>query len=333
MVRRARVQGSRLRKRSRALRRDVGRRLAPDVAYLDLLGDPARSVLVLGSARSGTTKLAEVLASARNRRLVFEPMNPGLSPFTPPGFVGGSYRRPGEPDPELLTVWTRILSGRIRSPWTDSRNHARLPTRRVVKCISSNNLAEWLRHRFPDTRIVFVHRHPLAVAGSILDLQGHADGLSPELRQRWTPDTMRQWVAASGLLVGPLAHHAPQVHRLLDRERTDVEDRVLRWCMENAAALERPPATGFLSVRYEDLLVQPEEELRRIGRFADLDVEQGLRDFDRPSSTDWATGLGNRDGSRRDRRDGWRERMSPEDRDAGMAVVEAFGLGDHLDSA
>ena len=286
---------------------------------------------MLGTVRSGTTKLAEALASARTTRLVFEPLNPMESPWAPDGFLAGCHLPPEGRDAALHAVWTRVLTGRLRSPWTDSRNRARVATRRVVKCVAANNLAGWLRHRFPHTPIVFVHRHPLAVAESIVNLETHARerGASPPFP--WTHRATERLATESGLLDGPLLPVRDGVRRLLDGDRTVVVDHVLRWCLENYVPLTMPSDPGFLVARYEDVVDRPDEQLRRIGRFAALGVDRGVRDFDRPSSTDWATGLGDRDGSRRNRRDGWRARLAAGDRDAADAVIATFGLGRCVD--
>ena len=72
--------------------------------------------------------------------------------------------------------------------------------------------------------------------------------------------------------------------------------------------------------------------LARVGDCVDLDLAPGLRDFDRPSSTDWLTGRGGRDGTRSDRRDGWRDRLDAADCDAGTAILDMFGLRELVES-
>jgi hypothetical protein len=129
----------------------VQRRWSGKHLYVDAFPSPRRAVLVIGSIRSGTTKRAEALASARSTRSVFEPLNPAGSPYAPSGFRAGCYLRPDAHDAELLGTWSRVLEGRVRSRWTDSRNRSRVATRRVVKCVTANNLAGWLGAHFPQT--------------------------------------------------------------------------------------------------------------------------------------------------------------------------------------
>ena len=46
---------------------------SPRVVYLDLAGGPSRSVMILGSQRSGSTLLGEVLGHHDGQRFMFEP--------------------------------------------------------------------------------------------------------------------------------------------------------------------------------------------------------------------------------------------------------------------
>ncbi|MFA5882567.1 MAG: sulfotransferase [Acidimicrobiia bacterium] len=305
----------------RALRRLV----SPTYLRVDPVRDPARSVLLLGSPRSGTTKLAEVLASARTTRLVFEPMQP-RSPYRPRRFVAGRYRPPDAEDPELLAAWQRILAGRVRGSWVDARNRSRISTHRVVKCVAANNLASWLRHHFPATPIVYVYRHPVAVARSLATLR--------RTRAEWALGGVEgaEWVLRrSGLLDGPLADRADDVRRLVGSLTTDFEGDVVRWCLHNACPLTQPPGSGFLTVRHEDFLDDPEAMIDRMGRFTGLDVRRGRREADRPSSTDWTRSAADGGVTRTDRREGWRQRVDPRDQATAMEIVRVFGLEQYVD--
>jgi hypothetical protein len=323
---RARVRAWHLREQAAAGGRHVQQRWSGEHLYLDALASPRRAILVIGSIRSGTTKLAEALASARSTRLVFEPLNPAESPYAPSGFRGGCYLRPDASDATLFGTWTRVLKGRVRSDWTDSRNRSRVATRRVVKCVAANNLVGWLRCHFPRTPIVFVYRHPLAVAASVVDLDAHADRRGAARPFEWRHVETDRMLADVELIEGPLAAVRPTITRTFAVPRSAVVDHTVRWCLENYVPLTLPPDPGFLAVRFEDLVAHPEHELRRIGDFAALDVERGLREFDEPSSTDWLTEVGDRIASRDDRRDGWLSRVGDADRDGALEVVAAFGL-------
>src|SRR5438128_9154497 len=81
-------------------------RLSSTRMFVDAWRSERRASVVLGSARSGTTKLAELLSSARGVRLMLEPLHTFHSPLVPPGFVWGEYREPGVRDDALRAVWS-----------------------------------------------------------------------------------------------------------------------------------------------------------------------------------------------------------------------------------
>ena len=92
-----------------------------------------RASIVLGTARSGTTKLAELLCSAGGARLLCEPLHTFYSPMVPSTFVWGQYLEPGARHDDLRALWSDCLSGRARHGWIDHFNQARIVRHRVVK--------------------------------------------------------------------------------------------------------------------------------------------------------------------------------------------------------
>src|SRR5262249_26439154 len=95
----------------------------------------------------------------------FEPFHPGRVDVTDV-FTPRLYLRPEERDPRYVGAAREVLSGRLRSLWADKYNRATLPRRRLVKEVRSNLLLPWLAANFPETPIVFMLRHPCAVANS-----------------------------------------------------------------------------------------------------------------------------------------------------------------------
>jgi hypothetical protein len=74
--------------------------------------------MIAGTARSGTTWLAETVTSELSGRLVFEPFHSRLvADFR--RFQYFQYMRPDDEDEQLLEFSRRVLTGRLRHPWTD----------------------------------------------------------------------------------------------------------------------------------------------------------------------------------------------------------------------
>lgn len=299
-----------------ALRR--GRRLAgPTVAFLDLNHDPKRTILLAGSARSGSTWLSEVLVDQLRCRFVFEPLRRDRVALAR-AVRFGQYAAPDREDPELARVVGRVLTGRVRSRWSDEYNSVRLARRRMVKEIRINNLLPWLVRRYPDTPVVYLLRHPVPSARSLAQLG-------------W-PDRLPDFFGQPELMAGPLAPMAATA-RHWAAEGDAFRRFVLRWCLENWVPLHRLGPVEAHVVFYEDLVADSARELERLGRYLGrFPSFAGTRwtpatlatALDRPSvtnyrHTDVAAGVA--------RLSRW---IDEEDAGAvadALGIVEAFGLG------
>jgi len=284
------------------------------VAYLDLLGNVTRSTVVLASARSGSTLMAELLAG-QQLRIIFEPLRAHRVRMSG-NFRRGKFVEPGTDDPELHRLLHRVLTGRIRNLWVDAHNTVRLPTGRVVKEVRANNLAPWLVTEFPDVPVVYLLRHPLATAVSASDLSqnDHLDDLVGQA------DFMARFGPAKEL-----------IDRTMAERRATTAAWVLRWCLENALPIRLLRPGSVHVVFYEDLVVKPKAELDRLAGY--LGQKNPARwggwqaapaALDRPSRSSW------RDGERRpstdERVSGWREAVDDRELEESLELLGAFGL-------
>jgi hypothetical protein len=246
--------------------------------FLERNHDPARTALVLGSGRSGTTWLAEAIARRHRSRLLFEPFHPllgaigeGKRLFLDPAEHPLAFERPAE----------RVLSGRARGAYIDGIRIARLPRGRVVKDVHASNLLPWLRASHPAIPVVYVVRHPIAASLSRLrsdTFYGIGDYLA----------TAAGRDDAEG---SPAAAWLP----LYDTHRDDPEPLVrlvAEWCIENAYPLSRGEDPGVALAFYENAVLDPASELARIGELCTgaLGPSRELPEIGEmraPSATDW----------------------------------------------
>jgi sulfotransferase family protein len=236
--------------------------------YLDLGHRIEDTTLVVGTGRSGSTWLAELLNHDNAYRIVFEPFRSDRVRRAR-GFRRGHYLDPQEQDHPLAPAADALLAGRVRSWWTDRQNRRRLATRRIVKEVRLTNLLPWIRARHPRLRIVYVVRDPLAVARSWLEL-GWGDDLDdllgqPALLERLGVDAER--LAALGA------------------EGSPVERHVLRWCLENTLPLRLLPELDLHLVVYERLRAEPADEVERLFAYVGRDPGGALAAAARPSAT------------------------------------------------
>jgi hypothetical protein len=262
-------------------------------------------------ARSGTTWLAEIVASALNARLMFEPFHDRYVPRYEP-FEFLQYKRPEDDDPELLAFVHDVLSGKIRNPaWVDALVGPLRPSYRIVKEVHICLCLRWLRDRFPQVPIVYVIRHPCALAASFRALD-------------WTAQRDMDSILAQRMLIEDyLADHVPLI-----RGATQLHRKVaVLWCVNNLVALRQFADTKLDVVFFEDLLRDTRKVLldvfRAIGRPFDESI---LSATDKPSATARSRSpmLRSRDPSA-----AWTSDLTAPEVDEIMEIVQAFGLG-HL---
>lgn len=251
----------RLRKRIRSTVADVRSRL-----YVDR-SDSRRTVFLLSSGRSGSTWLSALLQSIPATRTIFEPFHPvhGNSTLAPYRY---RYISEQDDDRELDAALGSILDGTLRSPWSDQFNPI-LPVtfkRRLVKEVRANLLAPWLTRKQPDAKFIFLVRHPIPVAFS-------------QLKGGWKLSSRRlleqeQLIDESGL----------KALSKFGWPDSGFESLILFWAIENSVALQSARNAGAEIVRYEDLVLQPQQTLEKIEKYIEADFPNTVwKRFDKSS--------------------------------------------------
>lgn len=270
--------------------------------FVDLgKGDHRNSVFLAGSGRSGTTWLSELINHRGRYRYVFEPFNPkNVSDFR--HFRSKQYLRPDDRREEFLGPARRVLTGEIRDPWTDRFNRTFVARRRLIKDIRANLLLGWMRANFPGMPIILLLRHPCAVVDSRLAL-GWKDNLS---------ETMEQVDLVEDFLL--------PMETEIRAAGDDFERHLFLWCIDNYVPMKQFEPGKIHLAFYENLLVNPEEELRRLFAFLDEDFDgRVFGRLARPSPL-----------SRKDTPapsvDGWRSHTSPSRLNRSVEILNLFGL-------
>ncbi|HEU5304986.1 MAG TPA: sulfotransferase [Gemmatimonadales bacterium] len=276
--------------------------------YRDANRDPGRSLMVAGTARSGTTWLAEVIASQTKSRIMFEPFHSRLVPAFR-AFRYFQYMRPEEPDDELLDYCRQVFTGAIRDRWIDREVEHLRPTNRVIKEIRANLFLKWIRVRFPEMPLVVIVRHPCAVVWSRLQLGWATDGdIEPLLDQ-------------SKLVQDFLEDRLD----LIRSARTPEEKHAVIWCVSYLVPLTQLAPQDATVVSYERLRTEPSIEVPGLFRAIGLSFRASLFDrLDRPSKTTVAASPVMGGGSSVGR---WARELSPAQVRRILAVVEGFGMG------
>lgn len=265
-------------------------------AYWDRAGGIENTVFLAGSGRSGTTWVEEVLNRHGDHRVLFEPFFADRVPAARL-FPRGLYLAPDEQDRPRHAAAERILTGRVHDRWIDHHNRAVLPKKRLVKDIRANLWLGWATRNWPQMPVVYLVRHPIAVAASALRL-GWADGLDLLLEQ---PKLIDEHLTSAQVTT---------LRRLDD----GLARFVARWCVENVVAFRTLGPDRAALIVYEELVERPNDEATRllsaVGQTPDAALEQALAKPSRLSRSRAGDAL-----------------STPATHTVAMQVIEDMGLG------
>lgn len=275
--------------------------------YFNPNPDVRKSILVAGTARSGTTWLADLIASELPSRILFEPFHPELVTDYR-GFSYFQYMRPGTEDPEFHGFAQKVFTGEIRNRWVDRQNERIISNFRLIKEIRANLALKWLHDHFPEVPIFFILRHPCAVVLSRMELHWATDlDIQPFLLQ---PRLVEDYL-------GP--------HLDLIRGAVSIEEKhAVIWSVSNLVPLKQFHSKEWKVVYYEDLCTQPESELPGIFEVIGHRPSSPLVDIiHQPSQT---TRFGSAVVNGTDKIEHWKKKLSRSQIDKILRIVQAFGL-------
>lgn len=203
------------------------------------------TLFLAGTARSGTTWLSELINYDLEYRYMFEPFFPKyVRPFR--NYHSRQYIRPNSRDDYLFKLTGRILAGDIRNIWIDRFNKKVICDKRLIKDIRANLLLKWMNINYTDVPIVYMMRHPCAVALS-------------RLRLKWGTQ-LSELIQQEELVEDYLSGHINEIQHCRD----PFEGHVFLWCIENYVPLRQFSNRDIYIIFYEKLCLNPMEEIERL---------------------------------------------------------------------
>jgi sulfotransferase family protein len=280
--------------------------------YIDRNNDPGASVLLASSGRAGSTWVAHIINYRNEFRLMFEPFREDLVPECA-AFRLNQYIRPSERPEALLRGADAVYSGRVRNDWVDAYNRRLFINRRLIKDIRVNLFLKWTRINFPTMPVVFLMRHPCAVARSRMALG-------------WDMDLHYRYLSQPDLVEDLLAPFAAE----MAQAATEWERQIFAWCVENYVPLAQCDANDVHLTFYESLVLDPEVELGKICAHIGIGLEKSVRrKLSVPSQTARTGKRGEGVSSvvaGGDVLDDWRSSVSAQEVKRAMEIVRMFGL-------
>ena len=268
-----------------------------------------KTIFLAGSARSGTTWVGQVIHYRRGFYFVYEPFWAAKIPECG-HFRDRQYLRPDDCDGRYLLPAKAILGGQIVTPWVDRLVTAEKSPRILVKDIRANLFLKWIKTQFPETLVVFLLRHPCAVALS-------------RSKVHWKSTAgLDFYLAQQDLMADFLSPFADILSRA--GELTPFENFLLQWCVETYVPLKQFGLDALHVCFYEHLCSNPDEAFRALFGFLDepfsLDV---IRAVKKPSSVCRSESAIMTGG---DLVTQWRGELSGEQVERAMEILARFGL-------
>jgi hypothetical protein len=135
--------------------------------------DKDETIIIVGSPRSGTTWVMELLNQLPDYTTIFEPFNPTQFPQVEPINISQRHYEAEKTENEslrdyLINVFVgKISSQRPRYRMTVGNFVKRVSANKlIVKFVRANRLVPWVLFTFDDIRLVYLIRHPCATISS-----------------------------------------------------------------------------------------------------------------------------------------------------------------------
>jgi hypothetical protein len=275
--------------------------------YQDKNRDIGRCIILAGTARSGTTWVADIISSQVHARVMFEPFHARMVPeFSQYNYF--QYLRPEVHDKKLIAYCLRVFTGDIRNKWIDRQVSTLYPQYRVIKEIRANLFLKWLHSNFSQIPIFFLIRHPCAVVYSRMQLNWATDG---DVIHFLSQDKLVEDFLSDKLDLIRNAKSPEQKHAII-------------WSISNLVPLTQFKDEELNVIFYENLCLQPEVEIPRIFKEIGTNYKKTVfTSLNKPSATtkhDSAVMHG------KDRTTQWKTKLSSRQINDILSVADAFDL-------
>ena len=240
--------------------------------------------IISGSGRSGTTWVLDAIAESNDLRTIFEPLNPNVVPGA--GRFANCYIRDDENRPDLKAFMDRAFSGSLKSLWVNYRirperlrikfnkpgalifnykllMHHYFKYRKsnhhkgiIVKFIRANLMLGWI-FRIYQPKIILLLRHPGAVAASKMQLGG----------PNWSYESILKFYMKDEKLCSDYLFNFKDV---ICKNLSPIAAHTIIWCIENMIPLQEAQKKNYCLVFYENLILNSQQEWRKIIDFFGL---------------------------------------------------------------
>ena len=231
-------------------------------------GAPLKNVIwIIGSGRSGTTWVSEILNHDKYFREIFEPFHPVRNEHAE-FLCLNEYKAPQVEDEKLQALAQTVFSGKIFGRRTDLQRSLHLHKGLLIKDIFASLFVAWVKQRFPNIRTLLIIRHPFSVA---LSTQRNKDWI-------WMTEP-KDFLRQQSLVDAYLSPFQDLIQSVSEKEDYFL-NQVTIWSVVNYVLLKQGAAAVDNIIYYESLKANAETHVPNLLRFARPGESQNLnQDF------------------------------------------------------
>ncbi|MEO1295407.1 MAG: sulfotransferase [Cyanobacteria bacterium J06636_16] len=280
--------------------------------YVDYGSNYRNSVFLAGVSRSGTTWLSDVLNYKNQYRYLFEPFFPAEVELCR-NLRARQYIPEDSTDKAFTEIACRVITGNVKSHWADRFNTKPITNKRLIKAIRANLFLKWLYNTFPELPVIFLIRHPLAVAVSKVKLNWQRTSIKYLTQPKLMEDFLQ-----------PFQAEIEQAEERYQASGNSFENHIISWCIENYVPLKQFQSHEMHVVFYENCCTQPEIETRRLfsylGEGYDESILKKVRSASKLSRDDSAIMTGT------SLVDSWKKHVTIAQVERALEILSLFGL-------
>ena len=240
--------------------------------------DVENTILLVGSARSGTTFLMESLNDKNDYRIIFEPFNPTYTKEWK-SFSARHYIDPENVSIDEKLAVEQILRGQINNSWVDQYNRKLRSNKRLIKSVRANLLLDHIEKEYPSIKIVYLHRNPYDVVASRINLNFDPKDVDLILKHK---SFLSKYYSDL------------DIDKLKSLITTPESCHAALWCFENRYLLQNLEKRNLIATKYEDIIgktislkkdkLEVSDEIRRPSVTSSVQKSYQLSDSERKNT-------------------------------------------------
>lgn len=248
----------------------------------------SNAIVICSEARGGSTWLMELLGNIPNSIINWEPLHVNKGVIKPSLNLGWRPYVPRDNKEKIyIELFRKILTLKIYNQWTlryVQWVHLKKSKYVISKFVRLNQSLPWLVNQFPylKHKPIFLLRHPITTCISRLKTFEN----NPDY-----PSFTKKKVLGEFIVPKCLNNERYLLNKIyIEKLETQLEREVAIWCVNNSNILAHPDSDKWITVYYEDLVLNPRNELSLILKKMNLGIPSSILeniDYRKASASDY----------------------------------------------